>query len=218
MDISKIFVVDDIFPDFMVSSFFDKVIDSSRWKYGAQGTGDSLYDRFFAIWIHKPHEKTNPFDNDIGSVCYYVHKAVMSRVVPEYLPGSTPTQIYRIHFNGQTPSPSPVSIHYDWDMPDFWTMLYYVGGVDGDTIFYDEPVDENGNDNTGKEVYRVKFKPGRLIIFPSYYWHAGEPPSAGLRVSLSINYKIGGGEIPNEVRRQRGLPEYHEPDLPSHRR
>lgn len=214
VDTSKIFVVDDIFPDYLVRSFERKLYDAQKWEYGIQGRPDGPKDgRFFAIWVHRPHENCGAFDRDIDGIASYVHDAFCHHALPSVMPDAFPTQIYRVHFNGQVPMDVAVPIHYDWEMPDYWTMIYYVGGKDGDTLFYDEPIGPNGEDQSFEEVYRVKFKPGRMVFFPSHYWHAALHPSEGLRTSCAISYCLNECKANNELRAQRGLPEFTPPDL-----
>ena len=101
-----------------------------------------------------------------------------------------------------------VQIHLDWEMPDYWTMIYYVGGKDGDTLFYNNPIGPECENTSFQEVHRIKFKPGRLIFFPSYYFHAALHPTEGLRTSLGINYCLSECSANSELRKLRGLPDY----------
>lgn len=217
MDLSKIFVFDYVFPEYLVQSFSKKLYDTKRWEYGIQGRPGGPKDgRFFAIWLHRPHEnQIDPFTKDIDGISGYVHDAFRKHVLPSLIPDAQITQIYRVHYNGQVPMNVPVPIHYDWEMPDYWTMIYYVGGNDGDTLFYDEPIGSDGEDSSFKEVYRVKFKPGRIVFFPSYYWHAALHPTEGLRTSLAISYVLNECSANQELRRIRGLPEYKLPEFPA---
>jgi len=214
VDISKIFVVDNIFPEHLVQSFGRKLLHAQRWEYGIQGrSGGEKDGRFFSIWVHRPHESTNPFERDVEGIASYVHDAFCQFALPSKIKDAFPTQIYRVHFNGQVPMDVAIPIHFDWEMPDYWTMIYYVEGVDGDTVFYNNPTGPTEKDSSFEEVYRVKFKPGRMLFFPSHYWHAALHPSEGLRVSCAISYKLSECDMVNEVRRERGLPETIAPDL-----
>lgn len=213
IDTSKIFVIDDIFPEYLVKSFSRKLYDTKRWEYGIQGRSDGPKDgRFFAIWVHRPHETIeqlitrDPFHKDVDGIASYVHDAFCEHVLPSVMPDAYPTQLYRVHFNGQVPMDVIVPIHLDWEMPDYWTMIYYVGGKDGDTLFYNDPTGPTGEDQSFEEVYRVKFKPGRMILFPSHYWHAALHPTEGLRVSCAISYRLSRCKANDEVRAARGLP------------
>lgn len=226
IDISKIYVYDNLFPEYLVSSFSKKLNNTKRWEYGIQGRPGGPKDgRFFSIWLHRPHEsfilkyamnenQVDPFSKDVDGIGSYVHDAFVSCALPSMIPDAKVSQIYRVHFNGQVPMNVPIPIHYDWEMPDYWTMVYYVGGKDGDTLFYDEPVGPDGEDNSFKEVHRVKFKPGRLIFFPSYYWHAALHPTEGLRTSFAISYVLGECGVNNELRKMRGILDLPPPELP----
>ena len=140
VDTSKIFVVDDIFPDYLVRSFERKLYDAQKWEYGIQGRPDGPKDSRFSIWVHRPHENCGAFDRDIDGIASYVHDAFCQHALPSVMPDAFPTQIYRVHFNGQVPMDVAVPIHYDWEMPDYWTMIYYVGGKDGDTLLTNQLV------------------------------------------------------------------------------
>mgnify|MGYP001161279760 FL=1 len=213
IDISKIFVYDDVFPDYLVQSFSKKLNDCKRWEYGIQGRkGGSKDGRFFAIWVHRPHEHTeDPFALDVDGIASYVHDAFTKHILQTFIPDAYANQLYRVHFNGQVPMDVAVPIHLDWEMPDYWTMIYYVGGKDGDTLFYSDPIGPDGEDTSFQEVYRVKFKPGRLILFPSYYFHAALHPTEGMRTSLAISYCLSECSANSELRKLRGLPDYESP-------
>ena len=205
-DISRIHIIDDVFPEWMLDFFERKIKKAERWRYGI-GATELEYQRFFAIWIKKPGEFREFEGRDVSGIATYVNEAFTS-VVKKYLPGAVVKDIHRCHFNGQIPTTYELSKHLDWEIPDMWTMLFYVTGDDGDTVFYEEPkVDpETGSMNPGKEIYRAKFKRGRMVFFPSYYWHAGEHPTSGLRVSLAFNYLFNNCEENQKIRKERGLP------------
>ena len=213
IDTSKIFVYDDVFPDYLVQSFSKKLNDCKRWEYGIQGRkGGSKDGRFFAIWVHRPHEQTeDPFALDVDGIASYVHDAFTKHILKTFIPDAYANQLYRVHFNGQVPMDVAVPIHLDWEMPDYWTMIYYVGGKDGDTLFYSDPIGPEGEDTSFQEVHRVKFKPGRLILFPSYYFHAALHPTEGLRTSLAISYCLSECSANSDLRKLRGLPDYESP-------
>ena len=113
IDISKIFVYDDVFPDYLVQSFSKKLNDCKRWEYGIQGRkGGSKDGRFFAIWVHRPHEQTeDPFNLDVDGIASYVHDAFTKHILQTFIPDAYANQLYRVHFNGQVPMDVAVPIH-----------------------------------------------------------------------------------------------------------
>jgi hypothetical protein len=205
-DISRIHVIDDIIPDWLLNSFEKRIKKSERWRYGI-GATELEYQRFFAIWIKKPGEYPQFESRDVDNIATYVNDAFNS-ILDSLVPNAIVKDIHRCHFNGQIPTTYELSKHLDWKIPDMWTLLFYVTGDDGDTVFYEEPeVDpDTGIMDPGEEVYRVKFKKGRMVFFPSYYWHAGEHPTQGFRVSLAFNYLLNNCEENQKIRMERGLP------------
>ena len=64
------------------------------------------------------------------------------------------------------------------ELGPIWTMLIHLLGDSGPTVFYE-------NSKSEKIVTSVDFKPGRVILFPSLYWHKGCLPNQGTRYILN---------------------------------
>lgn len=219
IDTNKIFVVDDVAPEWLHTSWVQRILTAQRWKYGLAATRRD-YQRFFAIWVAQAgsHRGTRgPFEGDHEGICNYFNDLWLDVHLPKIIPDAVPINIHRVHFNGQFPSNEELGLHYDWEDVDMWTMVYYVDGTGGDTVFFDNPApDENGNLQKPKEIFRTEFKPNRAIFFPSFYWHYAENPPAGFRISLSINYLLNKDcKVNEELREDRGIvkPPLGEPDL-----
>ena len=74
--------------------------------------------------------------------------------------------------------------HMDDDInEDSWTLIYYVNDSNGDTIFYKDK-------NSDKETYRVKYKRGKMVLFPSSFVHQALAPSEEWRVSIGMMFKL----------------------------
>jgi len=218
IDINKIFVVDDVAPEWLFNSWRTRILEAHRWKYGLAGTRLD-YERFFAIWVASPGSHRSlrgPFAGDHEGICNTFNDLWQDEIMPKLIPDSRVVNIHRVHFNGTLPSKEELGLHYDWEELDMWTMVYYLDGADGDTIFYDDPKpDENGNLPKPKEIFRTEFKLNRAIFFPSYFWHGGVLPSKGFRISLSFNYRLNRCAINEQLREDRGIddPLLPPPDL-----
>ncbi len=208
IDTNKIFVVDDVAPDWLFNSWVTRILQAQRWKYGLAATRLD-YQRFFAIWIAQAGTHRGlrgPFPGDHEGICNYFNDLWQDKILPEIIPDARVLNIHRVHFNGQFPSNEELGLHYDWDDVDMWTVVYYMEGVDGDTVFFDNPKpDDEGNLSKPNEIFRTKFKPNRAVFFPSCFWHYAENPSKGFRISLSFNYRLNRCQVNEELREDRGI-------------
>jgi len=208
IDINKIFVVDNVAPDWLYDSWVRKIQTAQRWKYGMAATRQD-YGRFFVMWIAQAGSHRGPrgpFVGDFEGIADYFNEVWQNQHLTALIPDAAIANIHRIHFNGQFPTNNKLSLHYDWDIPDMWTVVYYLDGEDGDTIFYNSPaVDSDGELIIPSEIHRVEFKPNRAVFFPSYYWHAAENPKDGFRISLAFNYLLNRCDINNTLRKDRGI-------------
>lgn len=210
VDPKKIFIVDDVAPDWLFQSWVNRILQAQRWKYGLAATRLD-YQRFFAIWVAQAGSHRGlrgPFNGDHEGICNYFNDLWQDVHLPKIIPDATVINIHRVHFNGQFPSDEELGLHYDWDDLDMWTMVYYMEGTGGDTVFFDNPQpDEHGNLQKPLEIFRSPFKPNRAVFFPSFYWHYAENPPRGFRISLSFNYRLNRCSINNEIRKDRGVVE-----------
>lgn len=218
IDPKKIFIIDDVAPEWLFDSWRARIIQAPRWKYGLAATRLD-YQRFFAIWISQAgaHRGTRgPFPGDYDGICNYYNDLWQDVHLPSIIPDSSVINVHRVHFNGQFPSNEELGLHYDWEDLDMWTMIYYMEGTGGDTVFFDNPIpDEAGVLQKPKEIFRSEFKLNRAVFFPSFYWHYAENPPSGFRISLSFNYLLNRCEINNQIRRDRQVVEFlkGDPDL-----
>jgi hypothetical protein len=208
IDINKIFVVDDVAPDWLHASWVHRIETAQRWKYGLAATRLDA-QRFFAIWISQAgaHRGTRgPFTGDHEGIANYFNDLWQDHHLPKIMPDARVINIHRVHVNGQFPSNEELGMHYDWDDLDMWTMVYYLDGTGGDTLFFENPEpNESGELSKPKELHRISFKPNRAIFFPSFYWHSAENPPAGLRTSLAFNYLLNRCNVNEELRTDRGI-------------
>jgi hypothetical protein len=210
IDPNKIFVVDDVAPDWLFQSWQQRILQAQRWKYGLAATRLD-YQRFFAIWISQAGTHRGlrgPFPGDHEGICNYFNDLWQDKHLPALMPDAKVLNIHRVHFNGQFPSNEELGLHYDWEDLDMWTMVYYIDGTGGDTVFFDNP--EPGEDGVlqkPKEIFRSEFKLNRAVFFPSFYWHYAENPPTGFRISLSFNYLLNRCQVNEQLRQDRGIVE-----------
>lgn len=117
--------------------------------------------------------------------------------------------LFRCKINLQTKAPKKFKGYYNFphtdlnlneldQYKDMLTAIYYVTNSDGDTNFFNEPnynpashkksLSEFYNNLTIKN--QVSPKPGRIVIFPSYYLHAGmHPIKSNIRVVINYNFR-----------------------------
>lgn len=83
---------------------------------------------------------------------------------------------------------------------DHHSLLYYVYGTDGDTVFYDKGLTPNQYNNQDQNAIedlkknhikkRISPKKGRSILFSGENWHSGSTPTKDVRIVLNYNFKI----------------------------
>lgn len=208
IDTNKIFIVDNVAPEWLYNSWVNRIVEAQRWKYGMAATRQDE-GRFFVLWVAQAgahRGARGPFTGDHEGIANYFNDLWQDQHLPNLIPDARVNNIHRVHFNGQFPTNNKLAVHLDWDILDMWTMVYYLDGDDGDTLFYENPeTDELGNLLPPKAVHRVEFKRNRAIFFPSLYWHAAENPTTGFRISLAFNYQLNRCKINNDLRKDRGM-------------
>lgn len=90
-------------------------------------------------------------------------------------------KIVRGHVNAQTPG-MYAGPHYDFHNKQRVTVVYMSSYSDGDLVFYN-------NIRELKEIYRVQYKPGRYVIFPSQICHEALPPKLGFRTTIALVFE-----------------------------
>jgi len=125
---------------------------------------------------------------------YHTMIGLMSKVVDDILPDYRPVRIRGIL---QTPIKDDIvhfPPHTDTTDSGGFSAIYYVTDATGDTYLFQERDinDEIGIDNRFEHqwspVDKVSPKKGRLIVFPSNYYHAGSPTKDERRVLINFNF------------------------------
>ena len=170
-------IFDDILPSSLEDSIEHFVLKSNivKWDFNSNVSGVSnnqIYG-FQNIFFSK-------FDNIIIEHLFSPLFQVLYSL-PLKIPISI-LEILQARLFLQTPSPTPgvqkSAIHTDLiDFPH-WVCLYYINDSDGDTIFY--------NDNL-EEIKRVSPKKGKIVFFDGSIKHTGSIPKT-LRANINFNF------------------------------
>jgi hypothetical protein len=118
--------------------------------------------------------------------------------------GNPMSELLRIRVGCLTPTNE---VGYDFNTPhvDFtmnhWTACYYVNDSDGDTVLFDQTLDQVGTGNIDEQrlidfvkqseftvAQRCSPQKGRLCIFNGKRFHSSTKPTAGKRVVITVNY------------------------------
>ena len=125
---------------------------------------------------------------------YHTMIGLMSKVVDDILPDYRPVRIRGIL---QTPIKDDIvhfPPHTDTTDSGGFSAIYYVTDATGDTyLFQERDINDEiriGNrfEHQWSPIDKVSPKKGRLIVFPSNYYHAGSPTKDERRVLINFNF------------------------------
>jgi len=103
-------------------------------------------------------------------------------ILPTVDPDGKFIEVQRIAVNGQTETQTPAA-HIDTNTdPSLWTIVYYANDSSGDTLFFNSI-----NDLT--EVFRSKFKRGKIVLFPACFAHQALAPKTDWRITVGITFE-----------------------------
>lgn len=183
MNTDNIFVFDDLIPNF---NFDRSTLDNFAWTYMTtadyvQGASIQEPNKWLSRRLYGP--EMGGWSEKTPDICIEAHLAAIkgfrkinsncrilffaSSLLHNFLP------------NNQLDSND---IHQDNIMPHYWTAVLHVSG-DGPTTFY-QKADES------TLVKTVDFVPGRLIIFPSVYWHRSNIPQGDHRHTIGMTFVV----------------------------
>ncbi len=80
-----------------------------------------------------------------------------------------------------------------FDVPDYYTAIYYINDSDGDTYIFNEKYENKQFDKLTVKN-RITPKKGRLVVFNGSYLHSGNNPStSNPRAVINFNFTIHTG-------------------------
>jgi hypothetical protein len=173
---NDVLIYDNLVDQNMIKLIYKTCIESKTWFYGRSGKKNTT--KFWGSFLYNPKLNT-----ERSFIVDYLKERL------ETISGITPLNVRFGTLNGQT-SNQKAAWHPDTvgdDDPDrLLTMIYYVNPT--------------WNDNRGStmirlpngEVKEIKFVPGRIICFPSYWEHYGDCPEQDdlLRITCAIKLEI----------------------------
>ena len=177
-DKNLIFEFENQIPEWIVMSgdvFFKKF----SYEYGHHAASMNDGHPYFGKMLYLREEQISlPVPVIIQNVVDYIQLIALPQIDPD----GKFIELQRIAVNGQTESQSPAP-HIDTGTdPTLWTAIYYVNSSSGDTVFYNSITDLT-------EVYRSKFKQGKIVVFPSCFCHQALAPLENFRISVGITFE-----------------------------
>jgi len=172
IDTKQILVIDNYFSQKVQEYIHDDLLEM-RWGFKNSPYADFYTSRMFGINLFYNHS----YSND----CPYVVKSITDEIINDVLSENN-VFLYRILANMQGLY-QYAEIHTDSSSNNFISLIYHVNNSEGDTCFYDS--------KDGNIVYSVPFKMGRMIVFPSHYWHQGLPPERFINPTDNFRISLG---------------------------
>ena len=183
-DDNFLFVIDDFFPDWLVS-VIDSRMQSEPWYLGHYGdVGNISHTSIFGASYVTNGGQTS-FSNAPKEIPYVVTliQDAIQRELPRRIPGWNFRRLFRARSNGQMPGQETGS-HSDGAATGLWSVVYHINDSDGPTSFF-----KTNFETSAIEKKDIEFKKGRMIIFPSYYWHQGGAPTKGWRMTFGFIFE-----------------------------
>jgi ectoine hydroxylase-related dioxygenase (phytanoyl-CoA dioxygenase family) len=81
--------------------------------------------------------------------------------------------------------------HCDERVAGYWSMVVYLDGSVGDTVFFKQTLQQLDHTHKLEESKRITPQPGSVVIFPSRLMHASSSPWDGQdRVVANIVFSV----------------------------
>jgi hypothetical protein len=176
-----IYVFDNFFPDWLVG-IIDSRMQAEPWWLGHYGDAtDPNQSPIFGCDYVAAGNPTKPgySSGKIPFVAQVVEDAIQ-RELPNRIPGWQYKSTWRIRANGQLPG-QQTGEHADGTGFGHWSVVYHINDSDGPTTFF-----ATNLKTKERAIREVEFKKGRLILFPSYYWHQAYAPTKNWRMTYGF--------------------------------
>ena len=175
---SNIKIVDDVFPNWLLTTIQQGISNLKQWEYGrVESSYEGEFENYYnCVLLHKNYPEADDPLKGLSNV-------MASCFALELLPNG-PKALEVLRLNGTTPA-SKQFPHRDCDMKlddvkNTMSVVWYPFDSNGDLRFWESQVDLE------KPSEVVEYKCNRAIIFPSHIPHAGiSPTDWPMRVSVN---------------------------------
>lgn len=168
----------DKVPNWMQLSALDQM-HRFGFEYGHHGANHQDGNPYFGKLLflkQENYETAKPhFVNNLVDILRY---DLLSEVDKE----GNFIELSRIAVNGQVKGQQAAKHIDSSNDSNLWTAIYYVNDSDGDTVFY------RSLKNIDKEVYRCKYKRGKILLFHGQFVHQAMAPTTDWRVTVGISF------------------------------
>ena len=177
-DPKLIFEFENVIPDWMQKSGVDQ-FKNFGFEYNHHGASEDDGEPYFGKLLYLKQTQTNlAKPHIIMNLLDVIKYDLINKIDKE----AKYVDLQRIAVNGQLPNQSPAK-HLDTSNDqDLWTAIYYLNDSDGDTVFY------HSLKNEQEEVYRSKFKQGKVTLFHGLFLHQALAPQSDWRITIGISF------------------------------
>lgn len=172
IDIQQILVIDNYFPRYLQECIHDDLMEM-KWGFKNSPYANFHRARMFGINLY--------YDNVYSKDCPNSIRAITQDIICDIL-SEYSLRMHRILANMQGLY-QYAEIHTDSYETNYLSLIYHVNASEGDTSFYTK--------KDGDMVHSVPFKMGRVIVFPSHYWHQGLPPERNINPTDNFRISLG---------------------------
>jgi hypothetical protein len=179
MNVDNIIILENIFPSWFQNSI-ESAFETMPWKYTKIKSmlDPSIEEDYFTKVLYMPNDGVF---SDHLNLTAYVNDALTRDIIPNTIPDGRIVSFDRCRANA-TLKGYELYPHVDSNQGlKHWSLVYYVNDSDGDTIFYDDKLNE---------VKRSPYKKGNAVLFPAEYWHKADITTFPVRLSLGMVYGI----------------------------
>jgi len=173
VDTKQIIIIDDYFPKYFQQIIHDDLLNM-EWEFKNSPYADFNASRMFGISLY--------YMNRYHRKCPDSIRKFTEDIFNDVLQNYCNLELVRILANMQGLY-QYAQIHTDSSETKYLSLVYHVNQSQGDTVFY-----ENDKNTVIKSI---SFKMGRMVIFPSTYYHEGLPPTQYINPTNNFRMSLG---------------------------
>lgn len=172
INIQKIQVIDNYLPIHEQQRIHDDLMNMD-WQFKNSPYANFDSSRMFGISLYYNDNYHKKCPQSIIKLAEDIHEDILS----EYH-----VKMHRILANMQGLY-QYAEVHVDSSRSNFLSVIYHVNESMGDTTFHTGQYDIIS--------HSIPFKMGRIIIFPSHWWHQGLPPTKYMNPTNNFRISLG---------------------------